>query len=116
MIGKGIHKFCIKYGDSYSEDFKIFIMEKENLFSKTIEDCRLWEHRPIVRDTPARRVMRFNEKVVSPATKEMKWNAKKIEEKEIMANKVYRNRVDILKKYSFFTLVRFWYDNLSKPS
>ena len=27
------------------------------------------------------RVMRFNEKVVSPATKEMKWKAKKIEEK-----------------------------------
>ena len=27
------------------------------------------------------RVLRFNEKVVSPATKEMKWKAKKIEEK-----------------------------------
>ena len=36
LIGKGIHKFCIKYGDSYSEDFKIFIMEKENLLDSNV--------------------------------------------------------------------------------
>lgn len=36
LIGKGIHKFCIKYNDSYSDDFKIFIMEKENLLDSNV--------------------------------------------------------------------------------
>lgn len=36
-LEKGVHNFCIKYKDSYSDDFQIFVMDKNNLL-----DVNVW--------------------------------------------------------------------------
>lgn len=84
-LEKGVHNFCIKYKDSYSEDFQIFVMDKNNLL-----DVNVWSGTDYMSNTKG---------IVTGAGQfvesSVEWNDTGERSLKIISNNSYSNWTDV---------------------